>query len=289
MQLSKARIKNFRSLRDIIVNFDSHTVFVGGNGAGKSSILKAIEKFYSTSKNLEPDDFFGRDQSANIEIELTFSNLTSEEVETFDERVRDGQLVVTRIFDGTSNSGRYFGEVPLNRDFLPVWAETAASQKRNAYNELRRTSKYEDLPAVTSASQVEEALKNWENSHPNELVLSRDSGQFFGFQNASRGALQRFTSFVFVPAVRDASADATDAKSSVIGKLLEIIVRSAILERKDVASFQAAVNEKYKELTSPQNMPELGELAQGLTSYLRELYADAVVNLTWRDARLRTH
>ena len=53
MQLERARIKNFRSLRDIEVSFGAHTALIGGNGAGKSSILKAIEKFYSTSKNCQ--------------------------------------------------------------------------------------------------------------------------------------------------------------------------------------------------------------------------------------------
>ncbi|MBP2274715.1 AAA ATPase domain protein [compost metagenome] len=47
MQLERARIKNFRSLRDIEVGFGGHTAFIGGNGAVKSSILKAIETFWS--------------------------------------------------------------------------------------------------------------------------------------------------------------------------------------------------------------------------------------------------
>src|SRR3546814_19181613 len=63
------------------------------------------------------------------------------------------------------------------------------------------------------------------------LVLLPDDGQFFGFQNNSRGKLQRHTSFVFVPAVREASADAADGKASVIGKLLELLVRSQKIGR----------------------------------------------------------
>lgn len=47
-------------------------------------------------------DFFGRDQSQPIEIELTFGHLTAQEAETFESRVRDGRLVVTRVFDDTS-------------------------------------------------------------------------------------------------------------------------------------------------------------------------------------------
>jgi energy-coupling factor transporter ATP-binding protein EcfA2 len=120
VQLIEARIQNFRSLRDVAVTFDAHTAFIGGNGAGKSSILKALEKFYSTSKALEPDDYFGRDTSLTVEIELTFGHLTEEEHDTFDSRIRDDKLIVTRVFDNSSASGRYFGSVPQNPDFSPI-------------------------------------------------------------------------------------------------------------------------------------------------------------------------
>jgi putative ATP-dependent endonuclease of OLD family len=76
MQLVHARMRNFRSLRDVAVEFGAHTALIGGNGAGKFSILKAIERFYSTARQLDADDFFGRDQSQPIEIELTFGDLT---------------------------------------------------------------------------------------------------------------------------------------------------------------------------------------------------------------------
>jgi len=79
MKLCRAHIKQFRSLRNVSVSFGSHTAFIGGNGAGKSSILKAIERFYSTNKTLDADDYFGRDVTIPIEIELTFSDLTVEE------------------------------------------------------------------------------------------------------------------------------------------------------------------------------------------------------------------
>lgn len=284
MQLIQARIQNFRSLRDVVVTFDAHTAFIGGNGAGKSSILKALEKFYSTSKALDPDDFFGRDTSLTVEIELTFGELTDEERDTFESRVRDDKLVVTRLFDNSSASGRYFGSVPQNPDFAPIRALASAREKNTAYRSLRTTNPaYADLPAATSAPQAEEFLQQWEAEHPEALVLQRDDGQFFGFQNAGRGALQRHTSFVFIPAVREASADASDGKSSAIGTLLEIVVRSAILQRRDVLAFQQEVTEKYRALVAPDNMPELGELATRLTGDLRSLYRDAEVGLAWRE------
>lgn len=285
MQLVHARIRNFRSLRDVSVEFGAHTAFVGGNGAGKSSLLKALEKFYLPAKSLEPDDFFGRDQSRPVEIELTFSSLTAEGTETFESRVRDGRLTVTRVFDNSSSSGRYHGVVPSHPEFNALRAIQQALPRRTAYNALRENDeRYADLPPGTSAPQIDEALRKWEVDHPEALSLNRDDGQFFGFQNAGRGALQRFTSFVFVPAVREALADAADAKSSPIGRLLELVVRSSILQREDIANFKEEVNTRYKALTSPENMPELGELADRLTTDLRQLYSEAMVGLSWRES-----
>lgn len=284
MQLLKARIKNFRSLRDISIDFEAHTALIGGNGAGKSSILKALEKFYSTSKALDPDDYFGRDTTLPVEIELTFGSLSASEHETFESRVREGMLTVSRIFDGTASSGRYYGSTLQNPDFAAIRAINGASDKRSAYKELRENNPtYAALPNAANAGQIEGHLQQWEMEHPDSLTLLRDDGQFFGFQNAGRGALQRHTSFVFVPAVREASLDAADGKSSAIGRLLEIVVRSAILQRKDVQAFQEEVTARYRALVAPANMPELGELADRLTGDLKSLYRDAAVGLTWRE------
>ena len=128
MQLINVRVKNYRSLRDVSVSFGSHTALIGGNGAGKSSILKAIEKFYS-SKGLEPDDYYGRDITLPVEIELTFGGLSPQEIEAFESRVRDGQLTVTRIFDGSATSGRYFGSILQNPDFVTSRANSTAGPK----------------------------------------------------------------------------------------------------------------------------------------------------------------
>lgn len=284
MQLVHARVKNFRSLRDISIAFGAQTALIGGNGAGKSSVLKAIEKFYSTSKTLDDDDYFGRDTTIPVEIELTFGGLSAQEAETFESRVRDGRLVVSRMFDGTASSGRYFGSVPQNPDFLPIRAHPTAGPKLAAYRQLRNDNAAYGaaLPAAASAAAAEEAMLAWEGDHPEALVLHPDDGQFFGFQNAGRGALQRHTSFVFIPAVREASVDAADGKSSAIGRLLELVVRSAILQRQDVVEFQQEMAERYQQLVAPENMPELGLLAGRLTADLQGLYRDAEVGLAWR-------
>ncbi len=57
MQLKNARIKNFRCLRDTIVDFDDLTIMIGANGTGKSSILHALDFFFHGDP-LEAEDVF---------------------------------------------------------------------------------------------------------------------------------------------------------------------------------------------------------------------------------------
>lgn len=267
-----------------MVDFGLHTAFVGGNGAGKSSILKAIERFYASSKHLEADDYYGRDVTQVVEIELTFEDLSEAELHTFESRVRDGRLSVTRVFDGTSSSGRYHGVVPQNPDFRDIRNLTAFAPKRALYNALREQPPYDLMPAAASGAALDEALAAWEAAHPEALVEMLDSGQFFGFQNAGRGALQRHTSFVFIPAVREASADVADSKSSPVQQLLDLVVRSAILQKPTFVDFRSKVNAEYLEITSPANMPELGLLGERLTGDLQRLYDNASLDLAWRPA-----
>jgi putative ATP-dependent endonuclease of OLD family len=182
------------------------------------------------------------------------------------------------------SSGRYHGVVPQIPDFVAIRSQSAATPKRAAYNALRENNPlYADLPNAGSAAGVDQALRDWEAAHPAQLVLSPDDGQFFGFQNNSRGKLQRHTSFVFIPAVREALADAADGKTSVIGKLLELLVRSRILQRPDVQAFKAQMTGAYQALVSAENMPELRTLAGTLTADLRGIYQDAEVALNWRE------
>ena len=47
--IKKVKISNFRSVKDITVNFLPYMVFVGKNNSGKSNIMKALDIFFTDS------------------------------------------------------------------------------------------------------------------------------------------------------------------------------------------------------------------------------------------------
>jgi len=45
VKIQKIRIKNFRALKEVELQFDQINIFVGKNDAGKSTVLKALNLF----------------------------------------------------------------------------------------------------------------------------------------------------------------------------------------------------------------------------------------------------
>jgi hypothetical protein len=89
---------------------------------------------------------------------------------------------------------------------------------------------------------------------------------------------------VFIPAVRDAAADAIDKSGTAIARLMELVVKSAVQRRKDFQTWQERTSNEYKALVSPENLEELGNLATDLTTSLQLLYEDTAVSLEWQPA-----
>lgn len=46
MQIQRIRVRNFRCLRDAVLECKPLTILIGPNGSGKSSFLRALDLFY---------------------------------------------------------------------------------------------------------------------------------------------------------------------------------------------------------------------------------------------------
>ncbi len=76
MKIKKLKVKNFRSLRDIEIEFNEDiTCIVGENDTGKSSILDCI-RIFSNDYYIDKEDFSknGEEQESTIEVSLHLSN-----------------------------------------------------------------------------------------------------------------------------------------------------------------------------------------------------------------------
>lgn len=283
MKIKQIQIQNFRSIKNQKINCGDQTIFIGANGVGKSTVLKALQAFFEISFRPGVDDFFGHTTDDPIEITIVFDNFSEEEAEDFQSRIYNNEMVVTRAFsEGKGDSGNYYGMIKGNPAFQPVRTAPNATEAKKLYTDLQKGGV--DLPKWTKQADVEDHLSSWEADHAEECEFIKDGGQFFGFKSVGGGKLQKATNFILIEAVRDVSEDANDQKSSAIGQLMDLIVRSAMAQNEKIAAYQDEVNQQYSALTSPENFPQLGSLQEALTNSLRTYYQGVGVILDWRDS-----
>jgi len=91
MKIKKVNIRNFKTIKNIIVNFSPDmTLIVGKNNIGKSNALKALDLFFKNISSKEvivsPEDF--RKNAVSIKIDVYFSNIKSQ-IKRLSDRLKD--------------------------------------------------------------------------------------------------------------------------------------------------------------------------------------------------------
>jgi len=281
MIIKSVHVKNFRCIKYETLECEDLTVLVGPNGCGKSSFLRAIELFYILQPKVSEEDFYNRDVDQPIVISITFDNLTPQEAELYEVYLDGTTLTVEKEIYSPGGKGneRYFGSKMQNPDFQEVRKIGAATPKHQAYDTIRE--QYTELPSVRRADDIEPALEEWEQNHPQHCKRIPDSGQFFGFEEVGNARLERFTKFFLVPAVRDASEEATERRGSCLTDLMDLVVRQVLLQKPELEEFRTDVRERYRELMDEKKLPELPQLADDLTTILQTYTPDAMVSLDW--------
>ena len=286
MRIQEIQVKNFRSILDETLPCDSLTALVGRNGSGKSSFLSAIELFYDESARVTVEDFYSEDTTQDIEIATTYTDLSADAQKRFSSYIDNDELTVVRVFSLQKDrkSGVYHGMGLRNPDFAEVRNANGAREKRRLYDEIRQEAAYSTLPSVTSATNALQELDEWENQNPQKCVRMRDDGQFFGFTNVFRGRLSRHTKFIRVPAVRDAQEDAVEKRGSCVTEIMDLVVRSVLANRKELADFRERTQTEYKELIDPDNLTELQGLQMAMTATLQHYAPETGVLMNWSEA-----
>lgn len=284
MLIRHIHIRHFRSIRCAALSCDRLTAIVGRNGTGKSSFLEALAMFYDPAAKATEDDYYARDITKSIEIAVTFSDLNDEELTFFNAYTQDDTLTVTRVFRASGKSGTYHGSRLQHQAFAAI---RNAGPKRAIiakYKDFRTnvTNKYNSLPkTVRSADAVEQALTHWEQTHLTECLPMRDDGQFFGFTGVAQGYLGRHTTFIRVPAVRNATEDATEGRGSAVTEIMDKVVRSVLATREEVESFRETAQIQYSQVFDPANFRELENLQADLSDTLRRYAPRTGINLQW--------
>lgn len=287
MIIKSVEVKNFRSIREESLDCDNLTAIVGRNGAGKSSFLYAIDIFYDIAATITEEDFFDRDTGSPIEIRVTYGNLRDDEKKEFQPYIKDNRLIVTKRI--SSENGRimqrYYAAALQIPQFAEIRAKSGKRDRVNAWNELVDSGKLADLGGrARSADEVERLMTEYEANHPEFMEPIEREEQFFGPRNIGGGKLDKFTKYVLVPAVREAS-DEVSGKKGAIYQILDMIVLRKINDREDVQKFKSEFEERVKKLYSSENLTELPELGNSISQTLEKFAPGSRLNLGWDEVK----
>ena len=294
MRIESVRIENFRSFKDATVPFNRYACLVGPNGAGKSTVLTALNVFFRETENLptdlsQPDqeDFHCKNISEPIRITVTFCDLSEEAQEDFSDYVRQGRLVISAVatFNEVNGKaqvkqyGQRLGMTALSPFFEALSEGKRVSELKDIYNELRTT--HTDLPVPGTKDAMKVALHDFEASRPDDCVLIPSEDQFYGF---SKGVnrLARHIQWVYVPAVKDATAEQVESRNSALGKLLARTVRSKTNFDESITGLRTQMQLQYQELLDG-SQDVLDDISSALQVRISEwAHPGARLRLEWK-------
>jgi len=299
MKLRELRIQNFRSFDDETIRFDNYTCFVGPNGGGKSNILTALNVFFRNTSssatdvvNLTEEDFHLKNVATPIRITLTFKDLSDEAAEDLKAYYRQGKLIVTASAKWNSETQtaivEQHGERSVMKDFTPYFEADKAGDKvvdlRAIYSDLRES--YPDLPENTVKAQMESALREFEESHPDLCSQETSPDDFYGWRGSNK--LAPYIQWVYIPAVKDAATEQEEAKTTALGQMLDRTIRSRIDFSEDLDALKAETEVSYN-LILEKNQAVLGELSKSLETRLQDWsHAGSQLDLSWGYDRNKT-
>ena len=245
MRISHIVVENYRSLRRVEIAVDNYTAFVGANGAGKSSVLYALQWFYEGGA-LEAEDVYAYslpvkgeiiDESPDavaartVSVTVTFSDLTVPDRARLREYGRGQTAVFRRSWTIGDAKPKVVGNALQGPGFAEIRAMKLVGQFRPAYATLKDAmAGLPNLGGSPSKDQVVDALSAWESEPVNGSNLvevdGSDANHMFGIDGPN--VILKCTRLVLIPASVEISNEVgSSGKGSALNDLIGAFMTNA--------------------------------------------------------------
>jgi putative ATP-dependent endonuclease of OLD family len=295
MKIKQVRIENFRVFEDVTIPFDNYACLIGANGAGKSSILCALNLFFRQTANASTDilrpqaeDFHAKNVDNPIRITVTFTDLSPEARTDFQDYVRQGELIISSEarFDAEQGCAtvKQYGQRKGMEQFREYFeldkAGAKADELKAVYTTMR--SQFKELPSATTKQAMRDQLLHYEAQHSGDCVDIPSADEFYGFSKGTN-RLNKYVQWVFVPAVKDAVAEQSAGKNTALSQILDRAVKARTGVTDGLAQLKEEAQGKYREILS-QHQGALGDLSNELAQKFRQwAHPDASLKLEWQE------
>lgn len=273
MRLANVHVEGFRCLNNVEVPIDDLSILLGGNNAGKSSFLRALDFFFNGAQLVQDDVFGGSDRP--IAVELTFTDLKAADRDAFTIYARGDQMVLRRSWQGgeekiTGRSRRYSGFNDIR--------DASGNSRRRVYREFREANPEMNLDEATTVDAIEQQLLTWEMENPNRCeTVDDEAGHLLGYRNVGEKRLSDRYKFVLVPAIRDAASEAVERKGTILQQLLTAIAEQRAEADEKLIELQDEMRSRYSEVVEGSHGPTLSGLGNQLTEQMRRYIPNADV------------
>lgn len=254
---------------------DDLTILLGGNNAGKSSFLHALDFFFNGGHLGQADVFDKSDRT--IAVEATFNDLSLDDRGAFTVYAQGDQMVLRRTWqDGdekiTGRSRRYPGFNEIR--------ESPGTSRRRVYREFREANMEMGLKEATTVDTIEQELLTWEMQNPGQCdPVDEEAGSLFGYRSVGQRRLSDRYKFVLVPAIRDAASEALERKGTILQQLLTAIAEQRAEADEKLVGLEEEMRSRYSKVVEESHGPTLSGLGERLTEQMRRYIPTADISI----------
>jgi predicted ATP-dependent endonuclease of OLD family len=263
------------------IRFDGITTFIGPNGVGKSSVLRALDWFFNGDRqhSLSDEDVSAGSGTRRISVEVEFGDLNHLDRLALGRYAAGGKDTVLMRRRWEDGEDKLSGHALTYPPFDVLRRIEGARERRARYNELRAERPELDLPAVRNAQELDAALDDWEHAHPGQLESSESDADthFFGFVGQAK--MTGLFDYVFVSADLRAHQEGQDVKGSIVGRILDQAIDRSQAEQ-EMTDLQLMVNATRENIQSRHFGEQLDTLSDDLTAAVSELTSGRSVQVT---------
>jgi len=284
MKIKSIEIENFKGIKKGNIDCIQYNGFVGPNGSGKSTVLDALNIFFNERTKFSDDDFYNRKTDETILIKLIFNNLSEVAVADFSHYVRNEELVVSVVLQ-KSPENKFIktvrGERLIFEPFKSFFENSGgASERKVIFDSLRE--EYPEIPTATTDGNRKQNLIDYEEQLGEDLKVLTPSGEdFFGVSSGAH-LIRKHVHWVYVPAVKDASTESEEGKTSFLGKLIQQTIKSEMDYESSLEDIKNTAFASYETLLNDQKQ-HLESLESRLSERLEaSVTTEAKLDLEWK-------
>ena len=283
MKLASAHICGFRSAADVSVDFDDLTALVGSGGAGKSTILNALDWFFNGGGLAERDlhrALETEQPAGEVIVAATFSALTPADRDALGRYVVGDTTTLTRSWN-PEDGEKLSGNALVFPEFEEIRKIEKAVELRQAYRALHEANAEElDLPdPPTAKAEVMAVMETWERENPTKCKPQTSDARHLGGFTGTPLLASRFN-YVFVGAATGAPEALEDGRGTILDRLLSVVEELGSDTKESIRDLQQHAQSQIKQIVATARGEDLVRLSSALTTRVRTYFPDAGVKLT---------